>query len=73
MKQPTRKQKGIVNAMAESAGRFFGLETVKGEVFNAQFRGESPNYVTVYDRNDGADYKLAKTSLAHFRLGDTQL
>ena len=45
-------------------GRFFGLYTTQGETLNAQFLGETNNYITVFDRNNRLNRRLAKTSLA---------
>lgn len=59
----------IVSAMKGSSGRFFGLYTKSGEAINAQFLSETPCYVTVKDRNAASTRKLAKSSLAGFRLG----
>lgn len=73
MKKLTTKQRQIIKAANTSKGRFFGLETKNGEVFNAQFRGETPQFLTVFDRNYGETYRVKKTNLAHFKLGSTEL
>jgi len=43
-------------------GRFFGL-TTKKETINAQFRGETPHYVSIFDRNNKRLRKFHKNSL----------
>ena len=68
-----RKQNRIVKAINASAGRFFGLTTKQGEILNAQFVRQTPNYVIVRDRNAGEQRKFAKTSLAGFSLGATRI
>ena len=57
-----------MKAIRNTRGRFFGLYTTQGESLNAQLMGETDNYVQVYDRNAGADRKLAKTSICGVRL-----
>ena len=64
-----KTQVAALNKMRESKGRFFGLTTTQGNVFNAQFRGETDQYVTVYDRNNYTNRKLAKTSVARVSIG----
>lgn len=58
----------IMKAIRSSKGRFFGLYTKTGEAINAQLVSESPSYVTVYDRNQYKNRKLAKTSLTGLKL-----
>ena len=67
------KQNNIVKAIMSSKGRFFGLYTKAGEALNAQFVSESPQYVTVYDRNSKDKRKLAKSSLYGFKLGSQKI
>lgn len=64
MKQLTTQQIGALNRIRNSKGRFFGLRTTAGEVINAQFRSETDSYISVYDRNNYRNRKLAKTSIA---------
>ncbi len=59
-----RKQSSALKAIRETKGRFFGLHTTQGEVVNAQFLGETSNYITIFDRNARFNRRLAKTSLA---------
>ena len=40
------------------------IEVNQGDVFNAQFLGETNNYITIYDRNARFNRRLAKTSLS---------
>lgn len=68
-----RKQKQLVNAIANSRGRFFGLRTRQGENLNAQFVRETPCYVIVRDRNKAETRKFAKTSLSRVSMGATQV
>ena len=56
-----------LNKMRKSRGRFFGLYTKNGHVINAQFRHESPNYVTVYDRNNHVERRVAKNNILAVR------
>jgi acetoacetate decarboxylase len=63
MKKLTKKQIGALEAIRNSKGRFFGLYTTQGQVMNAQFLGESDDYIHVYDRNRNVDRKLAKSSI----------
>jgi hypothetical protein len=65
----TRNQDKIVSVIRNSRGRFFGLRTKNGDSINAQLVSESPNYVTVYDRNRYETRKLAKSSLSGVSLG----
>lgn len=67
------KQNKIMTAIRNSKGRFFGLYTKSGEALNAQFVAESPQYVTVYDRNAKAKRKLAKTSLSGLKLREVKI
>jgi len=59
-----RKQTLALNTIRATKGRFFGLETTQGEMVNAQFLGETSNYITIFDRNGRYNRRLAKTSLA---------
>lgn len=45
-------------------GRFFGLHTKQGEAINAQVVTVTPQFVTVYDRNNQRNRKVAKSSIA---------
>ena len=58
----------VMRAIRSSKGRFFGLYTTQGESMNAQFGGETDNYIHVHDRNAGVNRKLAKTSICGVRL-----
>jgi len=60
----------IMGAIRQSKGRFFGLYTKQGESINARFINESPSYVSVYDRNNGSERKLAKSSVVGVRISE---
>jgi hypothetical protein len=65
----TNKQRSALTAIRASRGRFFGLYTTQGDVINAQFVDETPNYIRVYDRNNFEMRQLAKSSLSKVNLG----
>jgi len=65
----TNKQRSVLTAIRASRGRFFGLYTTQGDVINAQFVEETPNYIRVYDRNNFEMRQLAKSSLSKVNLG----
>jgi hypothetical protein len=69
MKKMTKQQVGTLNSIRQSKGRFFGLYTTSGEVMNAQFLGETDSFIRVYDRNNGVERKLAKTSIKSANVG----
>lgn len=69
MRQLTTNQISALNAIRQSKGRFFGLYTTRGEVMNARFLGETDSYIRVFDRNNGVDRKLAKTSIKTANIG----
>jgi hypothetical protein len=58
------KQKTALKLIRATRGRFFGLKTTQGETLNAQFLGETNDYITIFDRNARFNRRLAKTSLA---------
>lgn len=58
-----KKQKTVLNTIRSTRGRFFGILTTQGETLNAQFRGETNSYIKVFDRNNGVNRRLAKTSI----------
>lgn len=62
-KQLTKHQIEALRGIRSTKGRFFGLKTTQGQTINAQFRNETSEYITVYDRNAGRLRKLAKTSI----------
>ena len=64
----TKVNNRVMKAIRNTKGRFFGLYTTQGEALNAQFGGETDNYIHVYDRNSGLERKLAKTSVCGVRL-----
>jgi len=64
MNKLTKSQTALVNKVRKTKGRFFGLHTTQGDLFNAQFLGETNNYITIYDRNARFNRRLAKTSLS---------
>jgi hypothetical protein len=53
----------IENTLKSTRGRFFTLSTKQGERFNAQTRGMTNHYITVFDRNKNRIRRLAKTSV----------
>ena len=63
MSKLNRKQSAVLNKIRKTKGRFFGLYTTQGETINAQFRGETESYITVFDRNKANNRRFAKTSL----------
>lgn len=60
----------IMGVIRQSKGRFFGLYTKQGESINARFINESPSYVSVYDRNNKSERKLAKSSVVGVRISE---
>ena len=52
----------VINAITNTAGRFFGLET-KNEIINDRFVSETPQMIIVHDRNTDEVRKFAKTSV----------
>jgi hypothetical protein len=68
MKNATLNQ--IMGAIRQSKGRFFGLYTKQGESINARFVNETPSYVSIYDRNNGLERKLAKSSVIGVRISE---
>lgn len=63
-------QNKLLKRIRQTKGQFFGLYTKQGNVINAKFLRETPNYINVYDRNNACERKLAKTSLRGVRSGD---
>lgn len=59
----TKQQNNVIDEIRNSKGRFFGLYTNNRPAINAQFQGETPSYITVYDRNARVKRKLAKSSV----------
>jgi hypothetical protein len=53
----------IETTLKSTRGRFFTLSTKQGEKFNAQARGMTKCYITVFDRNKNRLRKLAKSSV----------
>lgn len=49
--------------LARTSGRIVGVTTVNGRKFNGQVRNVSPNYVTMYDRNQRKQVKFALSSI----------
>lgn len=58
----------IETTLNETRGRFFTLTTKRGEVFNAQKRGMTNKFVTVYDRNNDCLRRVAKNNIASIGL-----
>ena len=65
----TKRQKNVIDQIRNSRGRFFGLYTSNRPAINAQFHGETPSYVMIYDRNSGEKLKLAKSSIIGVAIG----
>lgn len=61
MKNKTRTS--AVAAMKQTKGRFFGLYLKNGEAINAQFRRETPQKVSIYDRNSGRERLINKSRI----------
>jgi hypothetical protein len=68
MKNTTHNQ--IMGAIRQSKGRFFGLYTKQGESINARFVNETPSYVSIYDRNNNYERRLAKSSVIGVRISE---
>jgi hypothetical protein len=56
-----------LNAIRNTKGQFFGL-TTKTTTLNAQFRGETPSYVKVWDRNNAEMRRFHKKSLVKVNM-----
>lgn len=69
MNKATQKQRSALNSIRNSKGRFFGLYTNQGQVYNARLVKETDMYITIHDRNNGLDVKLAKTSIKSVNIG----
>ena len=54
----------LIQNIANSKGRFFGLYLTNVEVLNAQYRSQTNSYIMVYDRTSRSVRKLRKTSVA---------
>jgi hypothetical protein len=59
----------IETTLKSTRGRFFTLSTKQGERFNAQTRGMTAKYITVFDRNSNRVRKLAKSSVTNVSCG----
>ena len=68
MNKVTKTQRSALKSIRDSKGRFFGLYTRQGNVYNAQFINETDNYITIHDRNYGENVKLAKTSIKSVKI-----
>jgi len=58
-----------LKAIEGSKGRFFGMETNDGRVFNARLVKMTPQYLTVWDRNSGSQVKVSKSNVSAVRVG----
>jgi hypothetical protein len=63
MSNKQNKKTSAVDAMKQAKGRFFGLYLKNGETINAQFRRETPQKVSIYDRNNGRERLINKSSI----------
>lgn len=59
--------KSNINKIENSRGRFFGLTTYDGRVYNAKLVRSTPNYVVIYDRNRTEDVRISKTNVQSVR------
>jgi len=59
-----RKTNRIVDAVRETEGRFFGLRTADGRIFNAQLVKETPQGIRVFDRNKGDKHLVMKSNIS---------
>lgn len=57
------KNTTLQNTLSGLGGRFFGLYTKQGDAINAQVVNVTPQFVTVYDRNNKRNRKVAKGSI----------
>ena len=64
MKNTSNPTTNLIQDIANTKGRFFGLYLRNGEVLNAQYRSQTDSYITVYDRSARSVRKLRKTSVA---------
>lgn len=60
----TNTTTNLIQNIANTKGRFFGLYLRSGEVLNAQYRSQTNSYITVYDRASRSVRKLHKSSVA---------
>ncbi len=51
------------NTLQETSGRFFGLYTSDGKVYNAQLRKINPKKITLWDRNRKTLCTVSKRSV----------
>jgi hypothetical protein len=58
-----------IDVIEKSRGRFFGLKTKQGNVLNARYVSSSDKYLTVFDRNEQEEIKLAKKSVKSVSYG----
>jgi hypothetical protein len=72
-KQDNKKINSIVDAMKQSSGKYFSLRTKTfPRPINARFVRETPNYVTVLDRNSNYERKFSKRSLRSLNMGEVR-
>jgi hypothetical protein len=68
------KMKLMTETLNSTKGRFFGITTTQGDKVNAQLRGISNCYVTIYDRSSKTERKINKNSVASITTqGETQM
>ena len=59
----SKQQTVIENELVNSYGRFTGIQTFDGRVFNAKIKKVTPHYVLFFDTNMGTEMKIAKSSI----------
>jgi hypothetical protein len=64
MRNTSKTATNLIENIANTKGRFFGLYLRNGEVLNAQYRSQTNSYITVYDRTARSVRKLRKSSVA---------
>lgn len=64
---PNTNMNDALTAIRNTKGQFFGL-TTKTTTLNAQFRGETPSYVKVWDRNENRLRRFNKNSLVKVNM-----
>lgn len=65
MKTTSKTNSDVFTRIENSKGRFFGLYLKNGDVLNAQYRGSTNSYLTIYDRNTKMVRKIRKTSVGN--------
>jgi len=53
----------VAEIIRNTSGRFFGVETANGSVFNARLVKETPSMFVLHDRNTGTNRRILKDQL----------